>query len=122
MAAENNNETEMQKPQTLKRLSSLGMIFSFMLNYKTLMLGAMVALFISSASVLTIFRSLQWIIDDGFGGTDPAAIDALFINVFYLIAIMAVATFFRFFWITTLGERVVADLRKAVHTDRKSVV
>ncbi|MCK5042282.1 MAG: ABC transporter, partial [Sphingomonadales bacterium] len=107
--------TSDEKKTGIKRLSSLGMIFSFMLNYKALMFGAIVALFISSASVLTLFRSLQWVIDDGFGGTDPSAIDNLFITGFYLIAIMSVATFLRFLWITTLGERVVADIRKAVH-------
>ncbi len=115
---ENSNASESksgEKKTGIKRLSSLGMIFSFMLNYKALMFGAIVALFISSASVLTLFRSLQWVIDDGFGGTDPSAIDNLFITGFYLIAIMSVATFLRFLWITTLGERVVADIRKAVH-------
>ena len=112
---ETNDEKNIEKKAGLGRLSSLGMIFSFMLNYKTLMFSALTALFISSAAVLTIFRSLQWIVDDGFGGTDSTAIDAIFVNIFYLVAIMAVATFFRFYWITTLGERVVADIRKAVH-------
>lgn len=114
ISLENNDENN-GNAKGIKRLSSLGMIFSFMLNYKALMFGAIIALSISSAAVLTLFRSLQWVVDDGFGGTDPTALDGMFINGFYLIAIMAVATFFRFLWITTLGERVVADIRKAVH-------
>ena len=107
---------EEEKTKGLKRLKSLRLIFSFMFRHKALLLGAMVALFVSSGALLTIFRSLQWVIDDGFGAQDIDAIRPLFLNVFYLILVMAVATFFRFMFITTLGERVVADIRTSVHT------
>lgn len=100
----------------IRRLSSLRMVLRFLTPYKWHLSGGVLALLISTAFTLAIFRSLEWLIDGGFGGSDPDAIAPYFIAVFAGIVILAIATFFRVLLVTLLGERVVADIRKAVHT------
>ncbi len=120
ISSKNNNvsvKAANKKPPlaAIKRLSSLRMVFGYMWSYKGLLTGGLLAMLISAGFTLAIFRSLEWLIDGGFSASDPAAIRPYFIAVFVAIAILAVATFFRVLLITLLGERVVADIRKAVH-------
>lgn len=103
------------KDKSVKRLRSLSTIFRFMLPYRGLMVGMAIALVVAAGSTLAIFRSLQPMIDEGFSASDPASIDGYFLMLFGLIVVMAIATFFRFLFVTLLGERVVADIRIAVH-------
>ncbi len=100
---------------TIHKLGSLKMIFSFMSQYKGLMIGALIALLISSGATLTIFRSLEFMVEGGFGADKAEEVQPYFIIGFYLIGILAASTFFRFLFVSTLGERVVADIRKKVH-------
>ncbi len=100
----------------LKKLSSLRMVFTYVFAYKGLLIGGLLAMLISTGFTLAIFRSLEFLIDGGFGAADPNAVSPYFLAIFAAIAILAVSTFFRVLLITLLGERVVADIRKKVHT------
>lgn len=100
----------------IKQLSSLRMVFNYVPPYKWILIGGLFALLVSSAFTLGIVRSLEWLIDGGLT-EDATNIDPYFIAVFIAIALLGVATFFRVFLITLLGERVIADLRKAVHAN-----
>jgi ATP-binding cassette, subfamily B, bacterial len=102
-----------KKPK--RGLGSLRMIFAYMLPYRGLMAAALIALLVSSAATLTIFRSLEFVIDGGFGADSTDDIGYYFQIGFVLIGILSVATFFRFMAVSLLGERVVADMRMAVH-------
>ncbi|MGL4564026.1 MAG: ABC transporter transmembrane domain-containing protein, partial [Halioglobus sp.] len=76
--------------------------------------GASLALLFTAAATLSMGRGLQVLIDRGFGNGDSAD---LLLAVSLLIAIaaaIAVGTFVRFYLVSWLGERVSADLRKAV--------
>ncbi|MGY8985404.1 MAG: ABC transporter transmembrane domain-containing protein [Sphingomonadales bacterium] len=108
------NDSQPEKG-TFKKLGSLKMIFGFMAKYKGLMTGALIALLISSGAILTIFRSLEFMVEGGFGAEKASEVQPYFIIGFFLIGILAVSTFFRFLFISILGERVVADIRKKVH-------
>ncbi|GAB4198491.1 MAG: hydrophobic compound transporter HcuC [Wenzhouxiangellaceae bacterium] len=103
-----------QPAATLKQLSSLRMLFAFLPPYKGLLFGGVVALLASSGLTLGIVRSLEWLIDGGLSG-DQQLLNNYFIGVFIAIILLGMAAFFRVYWVTLLGERVVADLRKAVH-------
>ncbi len=105
---------EGDKKAPVRKLKS---IISFLSPYKLMVAGALVALVVAAGSTLAIFKSMELIIDQGFVANDPDAIDTYFAGLFGVIVILAISTFFRFKLVTTLGERVVADIRKAVYAN-----
>ena len=101
--------------EALGRLRRLGALTPFLVRHKGLITGAVIALLIAAAATLAIFRSFGALIDHGFAGDDPGRIDLYFLGMLGLIFILAVSTFFRFYFVTILGERIVAEIRAAVH-------
>lgn len=72
------------------------------------------ALIFTAGATLTLGKGIQVLIDRGFTGDDPGALgDAVRIVMFITVAI-AFGTFFRFYLVSWLGERISADLRSAV--------
>jgi ATP-binding cassette subfamily B protein len=59
-------------------------------------------------------KGLQVLIDSGFGGDDPAALGDAVSVVMLIVTAISIGTFFRFYLVSWLGERVSADLRSAV--------
>jgi ATP-binding cassette subfamily B protein len=74
----------------------------------------MVALLFAAACVLALGQGVRHVVDSGFGSGDPRLLDQALAGVIGLAATLALATWFRFFLMMTTGERVVADLRRAV--------
>jgi len=100
---------------TSKRLSSLKSIWPFVRPYRGQMLLALLALGISSAAALSLPAAVGQMIDHGFSASDAALIDRYFIALFGVAAVLAIATPLRFYFVSVLGERVMADLRDAVY-------
>jgi ATP-binding cassette subfamily B protein len=78
-------------------------------------LASLVALLFSTAATLALTGALRLVVDKGFGGASHASLDATFLILLGLAVILALATASRFYFITRLGERVVADLRAALY-------
>ena len=77
--------------------------------------GALAALLVASACVLGLGQGLRVVIDAGFGSGSASHLN-LALGGFLLVAVvLAVATWFRFYLMMSTGERVVADLRRAVY-------
>lgn len=77
-------------------------------------MAASVALIFTAGATLGLGKGLQMLIDRGFSGDDPGALgDAVRLVMLITVAI-AIGTFFRFYLVSWLGERVSADLRSAV--------
>lgn len=72
------------------------------------------ALIIAGAMVLAVGQGLRLLIDQGFAAQSPAALDRLLLGTAGIIALLAAASALRFYWITWIGERVAADLRRDV--------
>ncbi|MBX3693248.1 ABC transporter transmembrane domain-containing protein [Dokdonella sp.] len=70
---------------------------------------------LSSAATLTLPAAARFMIDRGFGQTDPAQLDAGFIGLFGVAVIMAIAGAARYFSVTLLGERIAANLRTRLY-------
>ena len=68
----------------------------------------------AAGSVLVLGQGLRALIDEGFGAGDGALLDRALGGLFVIIALLAAATFGRFYLVAWVGERVVADLRRAV--------
>ncbi len=82
--------------------------------YRWRLAGAATALVFTAAATLTLGKGLQILIDQGFGSDDPAALGNAVRVVMLITAAIAIGTFFRFYLVSWLGERVSADLRSAV--------
>jgi ATP-binding cassette subfamily B protein len=77
-------------------------------------LGAGTALIVAGAMVLAVGQGLRLLIDQGFAAQSPAALDRLLLLTGGIITMLALASALRFFWITWIGERIAADLRRDV--------
>jgi ATP-binding cassette subfamily B protein len=77
-------------------------------------LAALAALTVSSAATLAVPFALRSMIDFGFSKESGGAINAYFMAMAAVVVVIAVAAAIRYYLVTTLGERVVADLRRDV--------
>ncbi|HET9335781.1 MAG TPA: ABC transporter transmembrane domain-containing protein [Sphingomicrobium sp.] len=96
-----------------KSLSDLGMVWSIARRYPAHILCAAIALLVAAAATSGVPYAFKLIIDRGFSGGGDIA--RWFQYLLFLVVVMAVATAVRFYFVSWLGERVVADIRLAVH-------
>ncbi|HTN28752.1 MAG TPA: ABC transporter transmembrane domain-containing protein [Burkholderiales bacterium] len=86
----------------------------FLLPYRARVGAAIVALLVAAACVLAFGQGLRSVIDTGFASADPSVLDRALIGVIVLSIVLSVATYARFYLMMSIGERVVADIRRAV--------
>ena len=98
-----------------RRLSPLRQLWPFLKPYRLIMVGAALALTIAGTTVLSIAGGLRYVIDRGFAAHDPAMLDHTLFLLLLAITILALSTYVRYGLVSWLGERVVADLRRAVY-------
>ena len=96
-------------------LGSLSMLWLFARRYPGRIAGALAALIVSSAATLGIPSGFRLVIDRGFmGGGD---ISRWFEYLLLIVIILALASALRFYFVSWLGERVVADIRSATQAN-----
>ncbi|GAO76953.1 MULTISPECIES: ABC transporter transmembrane domain-containing protein [unclassified Sphingopyxis] len=96
-----------------RKLGSLRMVWHYASNYPLQLVIAAIALGIAALATLAIPYQFKAMIDSGFiaGGGDVAP----HFRLFYAICVaLALATALRFYFVSWLGERTVADIRQAV--------
>lgn len=99
-------------------IGPLGMIYRAAVRYPGLIALAGLALVITATATLAIPAYLREVIDGGFAaGTNPDEINRWFRNLFMIAAVLSLGTACRFYFVTMLGERVVADIRVAVQAN-----
>jgi len=96
-----------------KSLSDLGMVWSFARQYPGHIFCAAVALLVAASATSAVPIAFKLIIDRGFTG--GGNIGRWFEYLLVLVLVMAAATATRYYFVSWLGERVVADIRLAVH-------
>ncbi|MCB1699586.1 MAG: ATP-binding cassette domain-containing protein [Pseudomonadales bacterium] len=101
------------KPDSAK-LPSLLPVIGFLKPYKLRLAGASLALLFTAGATLTLGRGVQVLIDQGFGSGNSEDLASAVSLLIAIAAAIAVGTFIRFYLVSWLGERVSADLRKAV--------
>ena len=74
----------------------------------------LLALTIASGTVLGLGFGLRFLVDEGFSRGDSSLLDRAVLVLFSVVCLMALATYARFYLISWIGERVVADIRRAV--------
>lgn len=95
-------------------LSVLLSLWQFMRPYSTTLLCAGIALVFTAAITLSIGQGVRLLIDEGFVAQSSDALANAVVIIIGLAFLMALGTYTRFYLVSWLGERVVADLRKAV--------
>jgi len=95
-------------------IRQLTRILAFLAPYRRQMAIALVALVVAAGCVLVLGQGLRRVIDRGFSGADAALLDSALIALLAVIVVMAIATYTRFYYVSWIGERVTADIRRAV--------
>ena len=136
------NPQTIDKPEA-KRLTSLGMIWRFARNYPRQITYASCALFVAAMATASVPASFKLIVDFAFSNKTAASsalpaelsggwlsdmldflrtgvandIGLYFELLLFIVLILALATAARFYFVSWLGERVVADVREAVQSN-----
>src|SRR5688500_3809456 len=101
------------KGRSLKPLRSL---WPYLRNYLWTLVLAMVALLIAAGAMLTIPIAFRDLIDRGMAAQDAATINTYFVAFLGAAAAFGIFAALRFYFVTWLGERVVADLRSDIYS------
>ena len=96
-------------------IAQLARLSRFLRPHGSRIIGALAALVVASACVLALGQGLRAVIDAGFGSGNPAHLNLALAGFVLVAVVLAVATWFRFYLMMSTGERVIADLRRAVY-------
>lgn len=104
---------ETEDREKSKQLGALAGLWPFMRPYRLLMVAAGLALVLTATVSLMLPLAVRRVVDN-FGAEDGAILDLYFSAALGIAALLALGTALRYALVTRLGERVVADIRKAV--------
>ncbi|MDJ0631356.1 MAG: ABC transporter transmembrane domain-containing protein [Rhodobacter sp.] len=110
MAQPNGGQEEREKS---KRIGALAGLWPFMAPYRTLIAAAGLALVLTACVSLVLPLAVRRVVD-GFETSAAALLDQYFLAALGIAGLLALGTGLRYYLVTRLGERVVADIRKAV--------
>lgn len=99
--------------KTSRKLTALTGLFPFILPYRGLIAAAMFALMLTAAVSLVLPLAVRRVVDN-FNTSQEAILDQYFAAALGVALLLAMGTALRYALVTRLGERVVADIRKAV--------
>ncbi len=102
-----------QRPKS-RRIDPLRGLLPFLLPYKWTAVVALLALTATACLSLALPLAVRRVID-GFNNPDISLMDKYFAAAIGIAGLLAIGTGFRYYMVTRLGERVVADIRKAVY-------
>src|SRR6202795_860491 len=98
-----------------KSLNPLRALLPFLRPYRAMMAAALGALLVATVAMLALPVALRQLIDHGLAANDASTINRYFIGFLAAAVVFGVFAALRFYLVTWLGERVVADLRSAVY-------
>ena len=96
-------------------IGSLRALWPFVRRHRGLFIAWLLALAVSSSASLSLPVAFRTMIDDGFRSGSAGGIDRAFLLLFGVALLLALGTAARFFFVSLLGERVVADLRTKLY-------
>src|SRR5690606_30806500 len=95
-------------------LARVSLLLPYLRPDQGMVWGAVLALVCAAGAPLVIGPALRMLVDHGFDATGGADIDHYFLALGGVVVVLGVATVFRYYLVSTLGEMVVADLRRDV--------
>ena len=104
------------EPRRAKSLRPLRMVAEALATYPRQIAFAIAALLVTALATLAIPSGLKLIVDRGFAaGGDPGDIGRWFRYLMLIVVVLGLGTAARFYFVSWLGERVVADVRSRVY-------
>ncbi|MGH7024538.1 MAG: ABC transporter transmembrane domain-containing protein [Caulobacteraceae bacterium] len=109
------NASAVDKRGRSRDLRPLAELWPFLKAHWSDAAAALMALLFSASATLGLTGALRLVIDKGFGPGARAALNQTFLVLLAIACVLALATALRFYFITKLGGRVVADIRTALY-------
>ncbi|WP_027668239.1 ABC transporter transmembrane domain-containing protein [Rhizobium leguminosarum] len=105
-----------------RSLRSLGRLTPYVMRYRALVAGALMSLALAAITSLALPLAVRRMIDHGFTQSDGRFINSYFAMLMVMAIVLAAASALRYYFVITIGERIVADLRRDVfsHVTRLS--
>lgn len=97
-----------------RKLGQLGRIWRFVKPYRLRVAGATCAVAVAAGTVLGLGFGLRKLVDEGFASGNADLLDEAIWVLFGVVLLLAAASYTRFYLVSWVGERVVADIRRAV--------
>jgi ATP-binding cassette subfamily B protein len=102
-------------PRPKGELRHLKSVFAYLRPYRWQVAAATVALIFTSSAVLGLGSGLRYLVDEGLGKNDQQLLDRAFYILSAVTLLLAFASYARFYFVSLVGERVVADVRKDIY-------
>ncbi len=99
-----------------KKTTSILKILPFLKPYKLNIIYAFIFLIITSSATLSVGIGVKYLIDEGLVQRNTEILNFGIIFLLFLVVTISTGTYFRFYFISWVGERVVADIRIAVYS------
>lgn len=109
-------EEEAQRRRPAKGVRPLLRLVPYLVSYRGMVVLAFVSLVGATLATLAIPMASRRLVDNGFDQNNAAFIDQYFLALITVALVLGVASACRFYFVSWLGERVVADLRAAVYS------
>ena len=98
-------------------IKSLKQIRNYLKPYHLQIAAALVALVFTSSMVLGMGAAMKYLIDEGISKKDSHLLDQSFVIFITLTVALAIATYTRYYLVSYVGEKVVADIRRDVYAN-----
>jgi ATP-binding cassette subfamily B protein len=105
---------EVSDRATSRNLGSLLQLVGFLRPYRGQIAIAAFALLIAAGSVLAFGIVIREVVDHGIGSGEAEALNRSLLLFLAVVSVMAISVGVRVYVVNWLGERIVADVRKAV--------
>ncbi|WP_407495458.1 ABC transporter transmembrane domain-containing protein [Pseudooceanicola sp. MF1-13] len=113
MARQPTSPANIDDREKSRRVGALAELWPFLRPYRALMAAALAALVLTASVSLMLPLAVRRVVDN-FGGDASGLLDQYFGAAIIFAGLLALGTGLRYALVTRLGERVVADIRKAV--------
>ncbi|AFR26796.1 ABC transporter transmembrane domain-containing protein [Bartonella quintana] len=112
----NHSEKSTKSSHTKPSFSSLSTFGPYIVRYSWLIFFGFLALSVAALVTLALPVAIRQMLDHGFSSSSHGNINFYFAILFVLALLLALASACRYYCVITLGERIVADLRRDVFT------
>lgn len=102
--------------KTASRWQTIRRAAQFIVPYRRQVIYSLLALLFTASITLSIGQGIRLLIDQGFATQSKELLSHYVLTFLALVIALAVGTFTRYYWVTWLGERVIADIRRQVFT------
>jgi ATP-binding cassette subfamily B protein len=108
-------ENDLEQRPKASSIKPLRAVWPFVRPYRLQLVLALVFLTVAAAATLILPYAVRQMIDLGFSPENAESLDRYFWGLFVVVLVMQAAAGLRFYWVSWIGERVVADIRDGVY-------